>query len=759
MITNIKNQPIRENVVSNILAKYLPFWPLFLFMVLLGLIFGWVFLNFSTPIYEAHASLIIKDNNKGVDDANLLKSMNFFDSKKIVENEINVLRSNSIIEMVVDSLNLNAPVFEKGTSKDFLIYGKAPITIAVKQTKLILESENIPFSYDSNEKLVKIDGNQYSLNSWQDTPFGVFKFKENKDYIHKSGNELYFKVIGDRVIENIILDNLNIIAVNKLSSVVELTYKDADPKRAEDILDHIIKSYGELSDSEKRKLAINTLSFVDERLHSVGRELDSLEYQIQRFRFDEDVVDLSTQGKIYLQNVGDTDLKLADINLQLAVLNRVEEYVASKEGGSGMVPSTLGVEDVFLSELLQTLYEKELEYERLKKTVAINNPMLSSLTDEIDKIRPSILENVRSRKENLKASIRNLNTSNSKYSSSLKKLPQKERGLLEISRRLTTLKELHSFLLNKREEVELSYVPDGGEFRVINNANASIKPISPKPFLVYAGTISLFFFLALGSIYAREALSLKLLFKSEIENITSTPIVSELSHVSKIQNGYRFTELHDWEISEQFRDLSVSLGLFSNKVHDKIIMITSGIEGEGKTLVSINLSRSLAKTKRRVLLIDFDLRSPSCSKFFGLTNKMGLVEYLSGEVNLTEIIHSSSVSNLSIIPSGQELIKDSHLLVNEFVPQLFESLKSDYDYIIIDTPPIDLVSDAHLLSEYSDTTLIVTRHNYTPKKLLKRLIKSNRNTFLKKPKIVFNGVKKRGVFVKKRNSYGYGYEN
>ncbi len=405
---------------------------------------------------------------------------------------------------------------------------------------------------------------------------------------------------------------------------------------------------------------------------------------------------------------------------------------------------------------MQKLYNSEVEYERLKKTTAINNPMLTSLASEIDKVRPNILDNVQSQKSNLQASLSNLYSNSGKYSSALKTLPEKERKLLEISRRKAVKSELFAFLLQKREETALSYVPTNGDDTVITSAQASLEPVSPKGIKVYGIAL----FLAIGSwiayVVIKEMLNKKILFRSEIEESTNLPVIGELSY-SKGRKLLSLENPEDVPIIEQFRQLDAQLGLYSRTFRKKKILVTSSLSGEGKTFVSKNLAYSLAQSGKKVVLLDMDFRKPNTSKTFNLNDHKGIVDYLKEETSLDELIVSSELHpNLYIFPAGTQGEDHTQLLLNGKLELLFEKLSERYDYVIMDSAPLGLVSDANLLAEFSEITLLVVRHNFTSKKVVQRLDQYKEEKNMQHAGIVFNGLKKRG-FIKEDSGYGYGY--
>jgi tyrosine-protein kinase Etk/Wzc len=745
------------SLFSSLVYRFIPYWPLFTIMLTIAVAGAWAYLNlYATPSYLVTASLVIKDEKKGVSDSRMTESFDAFTSSNIVENEIKVIHSRSLMRSVVNKLGLYAPVFQEGKFRLIPAYTSSPIKIEHIDPENATQFEAVYFTFDNDSKKVEIDSRLYPLDEWVQSPYGTLRFTLNESKSADSEFPLFFSIVKPKVITDQLINNINIQASSKFSTVVDISLSDPEPKRGEDIINNLILSYKQLAVTEREKLAANTLEFVEDRIKSVVEELQELESDVVQFKSTQGSINLSEQGKLYLENVRDNDRKISEINTQLAILDKVRNYVESKNNTAGIVPSTLGVHDPILSQLLQKLYNSEIQYQKLKATTAENNPVLISLNDEIQNIRPSILENIRNQRDNLYASKANLIATNSSYNATLQTIPQKERELMELSRQQTIKNNAYSFLLQKREETVLSYAPTAGDSRIVDMADSSAFPVSPKSLYIYVIAFMLACSICIGFITAKESMNTKILFRSEIEEYTSAPIVSELTFVKPPKDSATFSSPTEAAVIEQFRQMRATMGLYGRTFSKKKILVTSSIPGEGKSYVSSNLAFSLATSGKKVLLLDFDLRNPNTSHLFDKYKQSGLIEYLKDETSLDSIIYETPFENLKVASAGINIGDHTELLLNGKLEGLFSCLELTYDYIILDTPPVDLVSDAYLLSEFCDITLLVIRHGYTPKNLIKRLPQDNKIKSLNNVAIVFNGVKPRG-FVKGQYGYGYGY--
>jgi len=758
-VNNIQNgfEEKESNMVGDLLAKYIPYWPLFILVSALAIGAAYVYLRYATPIYEAKATMIIKDEKRGSEDSKLMESLNLIASKKVVENEIEVLQSRSLMEQVVRKLRLYAPVYEQGKVKASDAYMISPVLIEAQNPDSLDNVDKINFVYNKADKTVTLENkDKFPLNEFVNTDYGALRFVPNKNFsaARISNKPLYFSIENPKIVASQMLGGLK-VASSRQSAIVDLSFRDPVRQRAADVLSQLIIAYDLTSKNELNTLARNTLAFINERLSILGKDLDSIEKKVQQYKSGSNAVDISSQGQVFLQNVGSNDQKLSEVNNQLAIINQVEKSVSSVDNSGAIVPATLGVSDPMLSNMLNKLYTTQLEYDKLKKTVGENNPSLIALRDEMNKIRPNILQNIQNQKNSLTASRQSISATTGGYNAFLSSIPQKERQLLEISREQQTKNNLYHFLLQKKEESELSYASTVSNSRIVDESLAGKDPVSPKRKLIYMMAIMGAMGLSVGLVFIKDAFSNKVKYRAEIEKMTSVPIIAEITFDKSktplvIEKGRRSV------VAEEFRKLRISLSFLGIDPDHKKILVTSSVSGEGKSFVAANLAKSLSLTGKKVVLVDMDLNVPTLSKIFDVPSRDGVTEYLKGEKYPDDIIHPiDGHENLSFISPGQELPDNpSELLANGKISSLIEYLSTRYDMVVIDTSPAVLVSDAFIVSEMCDATLYVVRHNYTPKLLVKRIEENMEINPLKNLAIIFNGVKSRGFF---KNNYGYGY--
>jgi tyrosine-protein kinase Etk/Wzc len=744
-----------DNFMSQLWSKYFPYWPFFGMLLVVFMAIAWYYGKKAAPLYEATATLLIKDEKKGIDDSRMIESLNLLSTKKIVENEIEVLASRSLMEEVVDKLKLYAPVFEVGKWRSGSAYSVSPVRIAVLEPDAIVETPRVEFKFDQARQRVVIGRDSFPLNDWVLTPYGTLKFLPANNRSRITAKPLFFSLVNPKKAVAALMGRLDASPSSKLSTIIYVKLKDEDPLEAEDVLNELIIAYSKAAVNDKNALAANTFSFVQDRLNIIGHHLDSIEHKIQKYKADQGAVDISSQGRMFLENVSSNDRKVGEVNMQLAILKQIEKGITGKENEEGYVPSTLGTTDPILTNLLNKLNETELEKEKLRKTTGENSPLIISLNDQIAKLKPGILENIQNQRKSLEASRTDLSATNNTYSSLLQTIPQKERDLVEISRQQNIENNIYSFLLQKREEAALSNSSTVSDSRIVDRAQASLGPVSPKKNMIYLAAI----FGALGCgilvITAKEMFSKSILYRSEIEQFTTTPIVGEIGY-ERGKGAIVLQEGRTSRVAEQFRKLRASLPFLGIGYRGRKLLVTSTVAGEGKSFIVANLGLSLAMTGKKVVLVEADLSNPSLSEKLNVYEDKGLKGFLKGELEVSEIIKQTKInSQLYILPAGGYSANPSELFVSGKMEPLMTFLEKNYDYVLIDTAPVGAMSDAYLLTHLCDATLYVIRHAVTPKSAIRRLDKSNRVNELKNLAIVFNGVRTRGF---SKDSYGTSYD-
>ncbi|MDP4212589.1 MAG: polysaccharide biosynthesis tyrosine autokinase [Bacteroidota bacterium] len=752
-----------NNGFQQLLTKYLPYWPLFIFLLIVSGAGLYFYLKFTPPIYETKASVLIKDETKGQEDSKMEEVLNVFGTKKIVENELEIFHSNSLISSVVKTLGLYAPMYEEkgwrglGTTSAYLT---SPITVTVPNPNEIDEARNIYFNFSKADSTVQIAGEKYPLDKWVNTAWGPLRFTANPHYYpntkktHESV-KYYFNLISLDHATNDILGNLMVTAASKQSSIINLSIKDPVAQKSESIISEIVLAYNKASADRKSGVALKTLKFIEDRLKNASKELDSVENSIQKYKDATGVVDISEQSKLYLSSIESNDKQLSNLNLQLSALDEVEKYVKAKNNNGNIVPSTFNINDPSLSKLLNDLSTAEAQYERLKRTTAENNPIMLSLQEEINRIRPNILENINSQRRNIEAGKTTLLESKDRYSAMLNSVPQKERQLVEVSRQHNIKNDIYSFLLQKKEETAYSITSILPDCYIVSNPTTSGDPVSPKKLFLVLLALMAPVTIGILMISLKDIFNGKILYRADIEKLTTFPIIGELIH-EKLKKPIVTENAERSFIIEQFRLIRTSLKHQGNPPGNiKRILVSSSIKGDGKSFVSANLAISIGRSGKKVALLELDLHQPTLSEIFEVPKCDGITDYLLGKVKADEIIvPTSKHENVYLIPAGYLVDEPSELLIPDKLEALFKVLDAQFDFLVIDTAPLKVLSDGLTIAPLCNLLLYVIRHNHTPKSHIELLSKDLDAYDIKNVAIIFNDVKNRGIG---KYSYGYGY--
>lgn len=751
-MSDFRNSELAE--VKNFLSTIWSYWPLLVVALSTCILVSSIFIKLQLPQYKISSSILINDMKKGAANARIADVINPFQNKQLVDNEIEILRSKDIMSKVVDDLNLTVGILVDSSPKDRPVFTTS-FSIEYKEIDPLIwqdlkKAPKYPFQI-TNSKIL-IEDKEYKMNEWIPLKETEVKFIPKKENINIGENYFFELYSKDAVVESLV-ESLDVESTSKLSTVAKIELEHPIPVMGETIMDRIIKFYYQRATDNKLKIAETTMGFIRQRMDSVSDLIAGLNKEIETLRNDEGLINISEQGKMYLSDVGTFDRQRSGLRTQMAVLNQVEGYINSP-GGS--VPSSVGVNDPNLNMLLEKLYNSEIEYERLKKTTGANNPLLKAVERDIEKLKPSIVENVQSQRKNLTAVLGNVNYNIGKFSGSLRKLPAKERRLVELTRRKEVETNLFNYLQNQREEITLSSVPEFYEANIVERPNHSSIPTSPKKAIIFLIAIFLAVALCLVYILKKEYLNNKILYRKDIEKYTNLPVLAEIPFI-KIAKTSRIRSRDRLLLDNTFRGLGIQLGLYKNKSSCTTIMITSSIPGEGKSFVCENLARTLSKLGKKVVLVDTDFLKPRISRNHRLENDLGLLDFFTGIDELNKIIYPVfGNDNLKIVSAGKYYKNYAGVLDAQKFDFFLEHLKQSNDFVIIDSAPVNVITDFGFFAPYVDRTLLVVRHNHTPEAILENMERTGIPEKLINPSIIFNYVKNYGVLQKGAN-YGYQY--
>lgn len=746
--------------LKSALLKYLRYWYLFVAGVVLCLGVAYLYLRYTTPEYLISSTILIKDDAKSPELSGggaLDSEFNIFQPSKNLNNEVEVLRSKSLMQRVMSELALTTSYLVEGDVKYSEIYGEdVPVKVIVKE----LGEE----AYSKDLTLYLKDKNSFELQDESGIKTYQFGQQINKPYgsftmaAVPGASDKYQKItIKFNKIKNLAdsyRGRLTISPISKDASVLSITLTDAIPEKGKDVVNKLIEDYNKEAMEDKNLVASSTVKFVNERLGYLTEELSDVEKSVESYKRKNDVTDVSSEAQIYLQKESDYNKQLAEWAIQLDVLNSIERYLSRNQNQYELVPSGLSIQDPTLQGLISQFNTLQLERKRTLRTLQPANPLVLNMDEQLGNLRGNILENLQNIKSSLEITRENLQASSDKYQSRIQQVPVMERELLEINRQQSIKEGLYLYLLQKREESAMSLVATVANSRVIDPAVSSEQPVEPRNTLVYLFAMLLGLGLPFAFIFMKDMLNDKIQTLQDVEKATATPVLGEIAH-KKTHDALVVTPDSRIPVAEQFRLIRANLQFATLGKENKVILVSSSMSGEGKTFFSLNLGASLVLAGKRVVLLDFDFRKPGLLRSLGLPDEEeGITSYLfSKSVSIHDIITpTQAISDLFVIGAGPVPPNPSELMLLPKVGKLIQELKEIFDYVIIDTSPVGQVADALALAPYADTTIYMVRNNYTYKAQLDIIEDIHKNQKFSQPMIVINDAQKEAG-----HAYGYGY--
>lgn len=738
--------------IRAILFRYVRNWPWFLVSLVVALGAAYVYLLYQQPIYKVQASLLVKDEKKGVDTGDLMKQLDMFGQQKLVDNETEILKSYTLMDKIVGDLNLETKYFKETSFGNREIFADVPVRILIEQSTPELYKQKLKISFPDKNS-IRVNDQNYPVNQSVKTPYGRLRFFLAKPVTAETSSLVATVSPRAEIVEGY-LERLTAEPTSKQSTVIQLTLEEAVPEKGEAILNRLIDEYNAAAVEDKNKTASNTLKFLDERLGLVSGELQTVEKNVEQYKTAQGITDLSAQAESFLQTVQTNDAQLNQVDLQLGAIQDVEKYINSRSQERTGAPSTLGLSDPVLLGLITKVTELELQREQLARTTSEQNPMLQSLESQIRSTKTNIRENIQTTKTMLSTSKTQLVATNRKLEGMIRSIPQKERSLIDISRQQAIKNNLYTFLLQKREETAVSYASTIADSRTVDSARSTNEPVKPVRKMIFTlfGLIGLV--IPIGALAAKDAMNNRVMRRTDVEGVTTVPILGEVVK-SKDADRLIMAPQNRSVISEQIRTIRTNLQFLKSAADSQVLLFTSSISGEGKSFVSLNLGASLALVDRPTVILEMDLRKPKLREALGMANGVGISNFLIGEATLDDALCPiPGYENYFLMPSGPIPPNPSELLSSPRMEQLFAELRQRFNYVIVDSPPIGLVTDAQLIAPFADSTMYMVRHDVTPKNYLKMIDTLYKEQRFQKLNIILNGVGEGEAYY---YSYSYGY--
>ena len=788
-----------ENIdVKELLFKYLIHWPWFVGAVIACLIAAWVYLYMSTPVYNISATVLIKDDKKG-GSAGMLSGLEslgldgMISSSQNIDNEIEVLRSKTIVKEVVEDLGLYISYTDEDEFPSRNMYKTSPVQVSLtpQEADLLEEPMIVKMALQpqgSMDVTVKIDDDEYQkhfekLPAVFPTDKGTLAFFLTPDSISSSKRTLEETTASEKTTRNITATinkplavakayckNMTIEPTSKTTSVAVISLKNSNVQRGKDFINKLLEMYNINTNNDKNEVAQKTAEFINERISIISKELGSTEKDLESFKRGAGITDLTSDAQIALTGSAEYEKKRVENQTQINLLQDLQKYMQNE--GYEVLPSNIGLQDVNLAAAINRYNDVLVERKRLLRTSTENNPTIINLDTSISAMKENVQVSLDRVLRGLYITKADLDREASRYSRRISEAPGQEREFVSIARQQEIKAGLYLMLLQKREENAITLAATANNAKIIDDAIADEIPVSPRGRITYLIALILGVGIPVGVIYLLELTKFKIEGRSDVERLTSAPIVGDIPLTDEKQGAIAVFENQNNLMSETFRNVRTNLQFMLGN-DKKVILVTSTVSGEGKSFISGNLAISLSLLGKKVVIVGLDIRKPGLNKVFNISKReQGITQYLANpEKNLMDLVQLSDVSkNLYILPGGTVPPNPTELLARDGLDKAIETLKKNFDYVILDTAPVGMVTDTLLIGRVADLSVYVCRADYTRKNeytLINELIDGNKlpnlctvinGLDLKKRKYgYYYGYGKYGKYYGYGKRYGYGY--
>lgn len=769
-MNNVVSDDNSTNNLKEVLIPYLRRWKVILLFSILGFIISFIFVKFIEPTYNVSAEVIVKEDDNqagGLNAGSMLSELSFgiTGMSNQVDNEIEIFKSRSLLLKVIKDLNLNIQIYQNGNIQDKELFKNSPINLNfIDNQKKDYKNGSFDLKVINNSTFELYDK---KTKKQQLCKFGdavstsVGKFIVTPKNISKNnlfGKEFKIVIISNGLILNNLKQIIKIERTNKESSAILLQYKTKNIEKGKALLNDLIKQHSIFAINDKNVVAKNTLKFIEERLQYLSKELTNVEQDVSSFKSENKIFDLNTSAQIFFQNESETQKMILENETQLKLADYVYEFI-TKNKNNELVPSNLGISNPAIEQTIQTINSIQLEKNKLAFTSGEKNPVIANLDAQINNLKKTLKETLINQRNSLKITNRELNNRNNIIENKLKSAPKQEKDFKEIARQQQIKETLYLFLLQKKEETALALAITTANTKIIDEAYSDGLPISPNKKLLYIISILFGGLIPIAYIYFYKLFNNKVQSIEDLSKLGLT-VIGDLPLV-KSGNKIIVNKIDRSSLAEAFRLLRTNLSFVYNKNshNTKTIFVTSTFSNEGKSFVSINLASTLAMTQKKVLLLGMDLRVPKLLDYIGLKNNSsnGITNFIVNEsLNIESLIlKSTNLEGVDIISSGSIPPNPAELIMNERMNLIFDYAKDKYDYVIVDTAPVGLVTDTFLLNDIADVTLYVVRANVLDKNDLPILTDIYKNSKLKNISVLINGVDFEKGYGH-GNGYGYG---
>ncbi|WP_114752580.1 GumC family protein [Pleomorphovibrio marinus] len=772
------SNPIKEEEIDlmEILYKYLAYWKVICFSVLLGFILAFGYNKISTPIYKIESSVLIKDEQSGNLGAEIFERAGFNMPKSNIENEMGVLRSHSLVYETLEALEYNVTYYEPGFLFNKELFRISPLFVEVDWSHPQLTGGQIGVEkIDDNKFRLNIEGEPFYLYAPADPYFkvevenlelkegefefgqviqgGSFKFTV-MDLGMEPGQKTIFKVTDTPTLTGEFRELLEITPINRLSTILGLKMELSNRKKGQEFLNKLMELYLARELDEKNRTASNTVTFIENQLTGIADSLSFIEDRLEKFRSRNNVFDLSQEGSLIFKRLEELEEEKSRLDLSLSYYRSMETYLQDEQLDDLIAPSFIGVQDPLLNSLVISLAELQSEKVRLTATFSDQTPTVREVSSKIRNTKRVLSENLRNAVKNAETALSEITARITIAEREANRLPSTERNLLSIQRQFSINENIYVYLLEKRAEAEITKASNYPSHSILDQARPNIKPVSPRKAINYLIGVFLGFILPVGFITVRDLFYTRIRDPHDVEKRLRIPLLGLIAFNPYKQNQ---VVLHRPKsvITESFRNIRANMSYISPVLDNFTIAISSSTSGEGKTFCSLNLASIYALGGKKTLLVGLDLRKPTLAQEFGFQNDIGVSTFLSKQAKLEQCIKKTEHENLSVLLSGPIPPNPAELMLQPKFVEMMDKIKSKYEVLILDCPPVGLVSETLEIFKYSDVNLMVLRHEYSEKSACEYINSLSEQSGVKKLYAILNGMKTKTKF-SGYGKYGYG---
>jgi len=802
-IANVRQREADDEKVDiqELLFKYIIHWPWFVGAVLVCLIGAWIYLRMATPVYNISATVIIKDDKKGGNTGSMagleeLGLSGLTGSSQNIDNELEVLRSKTLVKEVVNLLNLYVSYTDEDEFPSKNMYKTSPVLVSLtpQEAEKLSDPMVVEMSLHPKGSLdvgVTIGKKEYQKH-FEKLP-AVFPMDEGtlaffqspdslmvkKDTTEESSTQnirhITAKINSPMKVARAYCENLRIEPTSKTTSVAVISLKNSSLQRGQDFINQLLEMYNRNTNNDKNEIAQKTAEFIDERINIISKELGSTEVNLENFKRNAGITDLTSEAQIALTGNAEYEKKRVENRTQISLIEDLRKYIRGNE--YEVLPGNIGLQDPGLVATIERYNEMLVERKRLLRTSTENNPTIINLDTSIRAMKSNVQATLDGSLKGLLITKADLEREASRFSRRISDAPGQERQFVSIARQQEIKAGLYLMLLQKREENAIALAATANNAKIIDEAIADDIPVSPKRRMIYLIALVLGVGIPVGIIYLIGLTKFKLEGRADVEKLTTIPIVGDIpltDEKNEKDGSIAVFENQNNLMSETFRNIRTNLQ-FMLQNDKKVILVTSTVSGEGKSFISANLAISLSLLGKKVVIVGLDIRKPGLNKVFRLSTKeKGITLYLANpETDLMSLVQPSDINqNLYILPGGTVPPNPTELLARDGLDKAIEILKKSFDYVILDTAPVGMVTDTLLIGRVADLSVYVCRADYTHKveytlinelaeeKKLPNLCTVINGVDLKRRKYgYYYGYGKYGKYYgyDKRYGYGYGY--